>query len=173
MDDSYPSCCCSFLCSLFNMSQVPTTMAVTTTPVTVVCSSTSSLLNVTMTPTLIGLPATSSKHDMVLPPLLMPRDTRSVVGLATVLQQQPQSQMPLQDYANYSMVLCRYVFLSELSLPPISLYVLVSVLVYAFCFQVLSWMPYSLMSDQPLAFAPLQPFGPYPWKACLQPGDGY
>ena len=35
---------------------------------------------------------------------LMPRDTRGVVSPATVLQQQPQSQMPPQAYANYIMV---------------------------------------------------------------------
>ena len=34
-------------------------------------------------------------------------------------------------------------------------------------------MPYSPMGDQPLGFAPLQPFGAYPWQAYLQPGDGH
>ena len=58
---------------------------------------------VTMAPTLIGLPATSGQYDLDLPPLLMPKYTIGVVGLTTVLQQQPQSQMPLQAYANYAM----------------------------------------------------------------------
>ena len=34
-------------------------------------------------------------------------------------------------------------------------------------------MPYSPMSAQPLGFAPLQPFGVYPWQAYVQPGDGH
>ena len=52
MDVFYASWCCSFLCSVFIMSQASTTMAMTTTPqVTVVCSSTSFLLStVTMAP---------------------------------------------------------------------------------------------------------------------------
>ena len=46
-----------------------------------------------------------------------------------------------------------------------------SVLVYAFCFQVPWWMPFSPMGAQPLGFAPLQPFGAYLWQAYVQPGD--
>ena len=34
-------------------------------------------------------------------------------------------------------------------------------------------MPYSPMGAQPLGFAPLQPFGVYPWQAYVQPGDGH
>ena len=34
-------------------------------------------------------------------------------------------------------------------------------------------MPYSPMGDQPLGFAPLQPFGVDPWQAYVQPGDGH
>ena len=58
---------------------------------------------VTMIPSLMGLPATSGQHDVVLPLLLTPRDSGCVVGLATVPQQQPPSQMPLQAYASYAM----------------------------------------------------------------------
>ena len=50
---------------------------------------------------------------------------------------------------------------------------LVSFLVYAFCFQVLCWMPYSPLGSLPLGFAPLQPFGAYLWQAYVQPGDGH
>ena len=61
--------------------------ATTTTPsVMVACYSASSLTKtVTMAPTLMGLPATWDQHDVVVPPLLALRDTRGVVGLATVL----------------------------------------------------------------------------------------
>ena len=34
-------------------------------------------------------------------------------------------------------------------------------------------MQYSPMGAQPLGFAPLQPFGVYPWQAYVQPGDGH
>ena len=99
MDVSYASCCCSFV--VFIMSEASTTTAKTTTPlVTEVSSGTLSLLSkVTMVPSLMGLPATSGQHDVALPPLLTPRHSRSVVGLASVPQQQPPSQMPLQAYA--------------------------------------------------------------------------
>ena len=105
MDVCYASCCCSFLCSIFIMSQASTTTVITTIPpVTVVCSSTSPPLSmVTLAPSLMGLPVISGQHDVVLPPLLTPRHSGGVAGLATVPQQQPPSQMPLQAYANYAM----------------------------------------------------------------------
>ena len=105
-----------FLLSGFILCQASATIAaMTTPPVTVLCSSTlSHITTVTMAPTLKGPPATLGEHDVILPPLLILRDTRGVFGLATVLQQQ---------------------LISELSLPLISLYVLVSVLVYASIFQ--------------------------------------
>ena len=34
-------------------------------------------------------------------------------------------------------------------------------------------MLYSPMGVQPLGFAPLQPFGVYPWQAYVQPADGH
>ena len=79
--------------------------ATTTTPlVTVVCCSTSSpTMTVTMDPTFMGLQVTLYQHDVVLPPLLMSRDTGGIVGLAIVLQQQCPSWMSPQAYANYAM----------------------------------------------------------------------
>ena len=87
------------------MSQASNTMAMSTTaPVTVVCSSTSSLLpTVTMVPSLMGLPLTSGQHDVGLLPPLTLGNSGSVVGLATVPQQQLQSQTPLQAYADNAM----------------------------------------------------------------------
>ena len=75
--------------------------------------------------------------------------------------------MPIRPW-----ILHRYVSLSELSLPPF-LYVLVSVVVYDFYFQVKCWMLYSPMGAQPLVFASLQPFGAYLWQAYVQPGDDH
>ena len=86
------------------MSQASTTMAMTTPPpVTVVFSGLSSLSSVTVAPTLVGLPAILGQSDVVLPPLLTPRCSGVVIGLATVSQQQTPSPMPLQAYANYAM----------------------------------------------------------------------
>ena len=88
---------------VFTMSQASTSTATSTTSLmTFVYSGTLSLLSTaTMTPSLIWLPTTSGQHDMVLPPLLTLRHSGGIVGLATVLQQQPPSQMPLQT--NYAM----------------------------------------------------------------------
>ena len=59
-----------FFCS-FIISQVSTTMTITTTPpVTVVSSGMSSISSVAIAPSLMGLPATLGQHDVVLPPPL-------------------------------------------------------------------------------------------------------
>ena len=162
----YASCCCTFLCS-FIMSQASPTTAMTTTPlVTVVSSGMSSLSLVTIGPSLMGFPATLGQHDVVLPLPLTPRHSGGVVGLASVPQQQLPSQMPLQAYANYVMGPPQVGFFFRVE-PSTILYIicLVSVLMSAFCFQVPCWMLYSPMGAQPLGFAPLQPFGAYPWQA--------
>ena len=134
------------------MSQAYATMATTTTAhVTVVCSGTSSLLmTVTMAPSLMGLSMRLDQHNVVFPPPLTLRDSIGVVGLATVQQQQPQSQMPLQAYAYYAMGHPQVWFSFRVEPPTDLLYVLVSVLVYAFCFQVSCWMLYLPMRAQPL-----------------------
>ena len=43
------------------------------------------------------------QYDVVLPPPLTPRSFGSVLGQASVPQQQPPSSVPLQAYANYAM----------------------------------------------------------------------
>ena len=151
------------------------TMAMTTTPlVVVVFSDLSSISSVTMVPSLMGLPATSGQNEVVLLPPLMLRCPEGVIGLASKSQQQPPASMPLVAYANYAMSSPQVGFFFRVE-PPTVLYIicLVSILVSAFYFQVPSWMPYSPMGAQPLGFAPLQPFGVYPWEAYVQPGDGH
>ena len=71
-------------------------MTTGTLPVIVVCSTASSTtMDVLMSATSIGLAAALGQHYEVLLPSLIPRDTvRGIVGLATAVQQQPQSQMP-------------------------------------------------------------------------------
>ena len=82
--------------------------------------------------------------------------------------------MPLLAYANYAMGSPQVGFFFRVE-PPTVLYIvcLLSILVSAFYFQVPSWMPYSPMGAQLLGFAPLHPFGVYPWQAYVQPGDGH
>ena len=79
------------------------TVTTSAPPVTVVWSKASPITTtVTMTLTSVGL-AELYQHDVVLPPLLILKDTlRCSISLTFVLQQQqPQSQMPSQAYANY------------------------------------------------------------------------
>ena len=154
------------------MSQVSTTMAMTTTPpVTVVSSGMSSLSTVTVATFLTGLPATVGQHDVVLIPPLILRCSGGVIGLVSVPQQQPPSSVPLQAYANYAIGSLQVGFFFKVE-PSTILYIicLVSVLMSAFYFQVPCWMPYSPLGAQPLGFAPLQPLGAYTWQAYVQPG---
>ena len=44
---------------------------------------------------------------------------------------------------------------------------LMSVMVYVFCFQIPIWL-----KSSPVGFAMLQPFGEYPWKVYVPPGIG-
>ena len=85
------------------MSCISTMAKTTTPPVMVVSSGLLSVSSVTMAPSLMGLPATLGKHEVVLPPPLMHRGSGGVICLASVLQQQPPSSMPLLAYANYAM----------------------------------------------------------------------
>ena len=75
------------------MSKVTVT---TTAPLAaVLCSSASTItITFTMAPTSVGLIAVLGQHEVILPPVLILRGTlRSVAGLVTVPQQQPQSEM--------------------------------------------------------------------------------
>ena len=109
---------------------------------------------------------------MVLP--LRPRHSGGVIGLATVPQHQPPSHMLLQAYANYAMGPPHIDFSFRVESPSILYFIcLVSVLVYAFYFQMPYWMLYLSMGAQPLRLAPLQPFGTYPWQAYVQPGNSH
>ena len=156
------------------MYHISTTAMTTTPPVMVVSSGLSSVSSVTMAPSLTELPATLGQHEVVQPPPLMPGGSGGVVGLASVLQQQPPSLMPPLAYGNYAMGSPQVGFFFRVE-PPTILYIicLVSVLASAFYFQVPSWMLYSPMGAQPLGFSPLQPFGVYPWQAYVQSGDGH
>ena len=77
------------------------------------------MTTVTVAPAMVGPPAALGQQDVVLPPVLIPRDTRGVVGLATVQQQPPQSQMSFQAYVNYAMGLPQVSFLFRVE-PPTS-----------------------------------------------------
>ena len=154
------------------MSHISTTAMITTPGMG--SSGLSSVLSVTVAPSLTGLPATLDQHEVVQPPPLKPRGSGGVIGLASVPQQQPPSLMPLLAYANYAMDSPQVGFFFRVE-PATILYIicLVSTLVAGFYFQVPYWMPCSPMGPQPLGFAPLEPFGVYPWQAYVQPGDGH
>ena len=92
-----------FLFSVFFiMFQVNAT--ITAPPITFTCPSASTTtMTVIMAPASMELAGAIGQHDVVLLPLLITWDTiMSVVGLATVLQQKPQFQVPCQAYTNYA-----------------------------------------------------------------------
>ena len=78
-------------------------MAMTTSPVTVVSSGLSSVSSVTVAPSLMGLLVTLDQHGVVQPPPLVPRGSGDVIGPASLPQQQPPSSVPLLAYGNYAM----------------------------------------------------------------------
>ena len=81
-------------------------------------------------------------------------------------QQQPQSHMATQAYANNAMGTLQVSFSFKVEPPTDSLcHMLVSVMVFDFCFQVSMWL-------QLLGFITPQPFGVYPWHAYVPHGDG-
>ena len=115
-------------------------------------------MTVTIAPTIIGLPETSGQHDVALPPLLMPGDTEGVVGLTIVPQQQLWSQIPPQAYVRYAMSPPQVSSSFRVEHPNNCLYMLMSDLLYAFCFEVQCWMSYSPMGAQPLDLHNCSPF---------------
>ena len=128
---------------VFIMSQVHITTAMTITPlVTVVSSGTLSLSSVTVVPSLLGLPAMLGQCDVVLPSSLTLRCPGSVISLASVPQQ----------HANYAMGSPQVGFFFRVEPLTVFFVCLVSVLVYAFYFQVLCWMPFSHLGAKPLGF---------------------
>ena len=102
---------------------------------------------------------TSDQQDVVLLPQLILKDTmRNSSDLNNVMQQlQPQSWMISQTYANYTMDPLQVFF--SFSESPNDSYVtcMVSVMLFAFCFQLLMQLPLNHRGDEPLRFATLQP----------------
>ena len=80
-------------------------MSTTISPVTVVCSSALvTTVTVTVAFPCVQLATALCQHDVALPPSLILRSTvRGVVGLGTVPQQKPQSQIPYQACVSYAM----------------------------------------------------------------------
>ena len=87
------------------MSQV-TAITMTLSMIFVCSGALPTSMTVTTGPNSMGLAVASDQHDVVLPPLLMLRETvRGGIGFVVVPQQQPQLQIPSQGYANYAMPL--------------------------------------------------------------------
>ena len=126
------------------MSQVIVATSTTTPPVTGMCSGVS-LMTMTAKMALSPLSqTTASWHDVVLPPLLIPRDImKGSVGLTTILQQQqPESHMPSQAYVNYAMGPPKVSFSFKVEPPTDSCVVGVC---YGICFLVPIWLSCLLM----------------------------
>ena len=120
----------------------------TTLPMTVVCSGMMLItMQVTMAPTSLGQ-TTSVQHDVILLPQLILRDImRGSAGLTTKPQQQQlQSKIPPKAYAN--LVMCTpqvsFSFIVEPSTNSLC-HVLMSVMLFPFCFLVPMWLPCSQM----------------------------
>ena len=87
-------------------------------------------------------------------------------------QQQPQSKMPYQAYANYAMwpwVSLLFWTLDSCQSIMLDIGVCYSV---SFSFQVPTWLPCSPVGAQPLVYSPLQCFGVSTQQAHVLPDDG-
>ena len=123
----------------------------------------------TNAPYLMGLSAIPGQHAVVLPPLLTVSHSGGVLGLAIVPKQQPPSHMPLQAYAKYGMGPPRVGFPFRVEHPTVLVFIcLVSILLSGAMLDAVF-----IYGAQPLGFAPLQPFGPHPWQAYVQPSNGH
>ena len=133
-----------FSCSVFLMSQITVTTAITTPPVTIMSSRAMPITRMIMlAPTSLGQ-ATLGQHDVVLLSQVILRDTVTGSAALTIVQhqQQPQSQMPSQAYAIYAMGPPQVSFSFRVESPTDSLcHVSWSVIVFAVCFQVPMWLP--------------------------------
>ena len=146
------------------MSQLTVTTN-TTLYVTVVCSGVSfiTMTVIEMASTIVGW-TTSGQHDAVLPPEFY--SERDIEGLCWPNHYagtaQSQSQMPFEGYVIYAMDPPQVIFLFQgLACHRFLCHVLVSVMVFAFCFQAPMWLPCSPIGAQPLGFATPQPFRVY------------
>ena len=104
------------------MSHISTMAMTTTPPVMVVSSGLSLVSSVTVAPSLMGFPVNVDQHGVLQPPPLMPSGSGSVIGSASVSQQQRPSSMPLLAYANYAMGSPQVAFFFRVE-PPTVLYI--------------------------------------------------
>ena len=95
-----------------------------------------------------------------------------VVGLITLLQQLPQSQMPFQEYANYAMGPLQVTDSFRIE-PPTNFSIHVGVS-YGVCFLLSSSNVDAIFTNggPTVGFVPLQPFGAYPLQVYVHPGNG-
>ena len=118
-----------------------------------------------MAPTSMGLAVALGLYDVALPLSLILKNTiRDVVGLTTVPQQQPQSQIPSQAYAKYAMGIPKGTSFFSRVESPTDFLMFMHIMVFAFCLKVPMWLQCSPMGAPSLDFAPLQPLREY----CLQ-----
>ena len=129
------------------MSQVAETTTPTTLSVTAVCFETFLITVTVMLASTSVCQTILGQHSVVLPPQWILRNTIRCYAVLTIMpHQQPQSKVPSQAYAHYAMGPPQVSFSFRVEPPNDSLcHMLLSVMVFAFCFQVPKWLPCSLM----------------------------
>ena len=92
---------------------------------------------------------------------------QDVVGLVTVSQQQPQSQMPSQAYDSY-VTGPQWVFFFRVG-SPTDFLMMVSVIVFAIAFRFQYGHHVHQWGAHSLGFSQQEPFGVYPWQTYVTP----
>ena len=105
-------------------------------------------------------------NNMFITPPLMPGDTGGVVGLATVLQQQPQSQMPSKAYIHYAKGPLQVSFSFKVEHPT-------NLLIYAFLLSGAMLDAIFTNGGTSIWVCTTAAFGAYPWQAYVHHGDGH
>ena len=151
-------------CSVFIISQFTTT----TQLVTVKSSgSLTTTVTVTVASAFLGIPVVLGQHDVVLLPWSKEWDGMKGVFFALLLCSRSSfSPRHLHRFMPIMSWILKRVLLFGVQASANS-FMLISVMVFVFCFQVPMWLP-----CLPKGIAPLQPFGVYPWQAYVSPGAG-
>ena len=116
----------------------------------------------------VGSAASMGQCDRVLLPPLILMYTMSDVGFAMCHSIKLSQRCLFRPMPG---VLPRWVFFFRFE-PPTNVFMLVFVIVLAFCFQFPMWPPFSPMGAQPLGLVPPQSFREYLWQAYVSPSVG-
>ena len=122
----------------------------------------------------MGLPTTLDQHDVILLRPLTPRHFGGVVALATMPQQHPPSQMPLQAYAIYAMGPPQVGFSFRVE-PPTILYFYMFGVCSGVCFLLSDAMldAVFIYGGSNIGVCTIATPGAYPLQVYVQPGNGH